>query len=306
MRAIIKIIKTVCFLVLIIFLSCSEDDVGFERTNISVRGQQIEILTAYKIFDNYLLNKRDYNRNVYKKIEHEFKENAEYPFLLETIQSNIKPDESLKEELELLKDIDFKQIVDSVFRIIIKELPGPDTKILFIPANPEYRELYKRFGMGIHAVTLGTGKIIVSIDPTFDNWPQLIPYVLAHEHHHSVWTSRNFETPDFTPLEYLVLEGKADSFARGLFPNAIIPWFNMLTEDEEKRVWNLIRPELNVRNSKMNDNMMIGTEEIPYASGYTIVFSIVESFKMNNPQISDIGLIDMKPEQILLLSKYDE
>ena len=80
----------------------------------------------------------------------------------------------------------------------------------------------------------------------------------------------------------------------------------MLTEDDEKRVWNLVRPEMNKRNSAMNDNIMIGTDEIPYASGYTIGFSIIEAFKMNNPQISDIELIDITAEQILLLSKYDE
>lgn len=295
-----------CIFILLTSISCHRSEYDFERSKLMINNQQFEILTAYKIFDNFIAKKSSYRQDVFNQIKNEFNHNAEYPFLFETIKKEIKPDANLKEELEILKDIDFKQIVDSAFRIITKELSGPDTKILFIPANPEYREFFKKFGMGIHAVTLGTGKIIVSIDPTFNNWPQLIPYVLAHEYHHSVWTSRNFVTADFTPLEYLILEGKADSFSRELFPNAAIPWFNMLTEDEEKRVWNLIRPEMNKRNSEMNKNMMIGTEEIPYASGYTIGFSIIESFKMNNPQINDIELIDIAPEQILLLSKYDE
>ncbi len=76
--------------------------------------------------------------------------------------------------------------------------------------------------MGIQAITVGTGKIIVSIDPTSDYWEEQLPYVLAHEYHHSVWTSRNFTTTDFTPLEYLILEGKADSFAKNLGANIII------------------------------------------------------------------------------------
>jgi uncharacterized protein YjaZ len=54
----------------------------------------------------------------------------------------------------------------------------------------------------------------------------------------------------------------------------------------------------------MNDQMMVGNEEIPYGSGYTIGFNIVEEFKRNNPKIKDSVLIDMKPERILELSSY--
>ncbi len=299
--------KTINYIIILIALfSCHRSEYDFERTKLNIRSQEFEILTAYQIFDNFTKNKTSYSRDVFTQIKNEFKHNAEYPFLFETIKKEIKPDELLKEEIALLKKIDFEQIVDSAFRIITKELPGPDTKILFIPTNPEYRELYKKFGMGIHAITIGTGKIIVSIDPTFNNWPQLIPYVLAHEYHHSVWTSRNFNRADFTLLEYLVLEGKADSFAHELFPDAYIPWFDMLTKEKEKRIWNLIRPELNRRNSEMNMKIMVGTKDIPYASGYAIGFSIIESFKKNNPQINDIELIDISPAQILLLSKYDK
>lgn len=300
-------IKTLsCSLILITLFSCHRSDLDFERSMLKINSQQFEILTAYEILDNFTEKQTNYLQNVFNQIENEFEHNAEYPFLLEKIKHNIKPNDALKEEIELLKKIDFKQIVDSAFQIISKELPGPDTKILFIPINPEYREFYKNFGIGIYAITVGTGKIIVSIDPTFNNWSQLLPYILAHEYHHSVWTSKNFVTADFTPLEYLTLEGRADSFANEIFPDANLFYINMLTEDQEKRIWKLIKPELNNRNSEMNDKMMIGTDEIPVCSGYAIGYSIIQSFKLNNPQINDIQLIDITPEQILLLSKYDK
>lgn len=63
---------------------------------------------------------------------------------------------------------------------------------------------------------------------------------------------------------------------------------------------------MHVRDSEINDKLMSGTHEIPAGSIYSIGFNIVESFKINNPQISDRELIDMTPGQILLLSKYDE
>lgn len=297
---------TIFLLFLVTLFSCQTSVPDFERSKILINEQQIEILTAYDMLDNFTEKQTNYLQQVFKQIENEFNHNAEYPFLLENIKHNIKPNDDLREEIELLKKIDFEQIVDTAFQKITKELPGPDTKILFIPMNPEYRDFYKKFGIGIYAITVGTGKIIVSIDPTFSNWPELLPYILAHEHHHSVWTSKNFVTADFTPLEYLILEGRADSFAKVIFPEANPFYINMLTKDQENRIWNLIKPELNKLNSEMNDKLMIGTDEIPVCSGYTIGFSIIETFKKNNPTVSDIELLDMAPKQILLLSKYDE
>jgi uncharacterized protein YjaZ len=284
-------IKISYILILIALISCQRQDYDFERTELIVNNQKFEILTANKIIDNFISRKLKYSRTVYRQIETEFENNAEYPFLLETLKTDIKPGEKLKEEIEILKNYNFKQIVKSTFQSVVKELPGPDTRILFVPANPEYKEIFESYGIGINAVTIGTGKIIVSINPTIDNWQQLLPYALAHEYHHSVWTSRNFETSDFTPLEYILLEGRADSFAKELFPNTKHPFIKTLSNKQENRVWNLIKPEMYVRNSGLNDKMMSGTNEIPTGSVYSIGFNIIESFKINNPQISDKELI---------------
>ncbi|MCK5330775.1 MAG: hypothetical protein KAK01_05155, partial [Candidatus Marinimicrobia bacterium] len=99
-------------LILIALFSCQRNKYDFERKKLIINNQQFEILTAYQIFDYYAEKKTSYLQNVFNKIENEFKHNSEYPFLLETIEKEIKPDENLQEELELLKDIDFKQIVD--------------------------------------------------------------------------------------------------------------------------------------------------------------------------------------------------
>lgn len=293
-------------LILIALISCQRKDYNFERTEIIVNNQKFEILTANKIIDNFISKKSNYTSAVYKQIENEFKDDVEYPFLLQTLKTEIRPDEKLKKEIEILKNYDFRKIVESTFQHVVKELPGPKTKILFIPANPEYKEIFESYGIGINAVTVGKGKIIVSINPTINNWQQLLPYTLAHEYHHSVWTSRNFKSSDFTPLEYLILEGRADSFAKELFPNTEHPFIKTLSKEQENRVWRLIKPEMHLRNSELNDKMMSGTNEIPTGSVYSIGFSIIESFKINNPKVDDKELIDMTPEQILLLSKYDE
>jgi len=187
-------------IVLITLLSYQCQDYDFERTELVIENQKFEILTANEIINSFISRKSNYSTTVYRIIENIFGNNVEYPFLLETFKAEIKPDEKLLEEIEILESYNFKQIVESTFKSVVKELPGPDTKILFMPANPEYKEIFKSYAIGLTAVTIGTGKIIVSINPTIDDWEQLLPYTLAHEYHHSVWTSRNFETSSFTTI----------------------------------------------------------------------------------------------------------
>ncbi len=57
----------------------------------------------------------------------------------------------------------------------------------------------------------------------------------------------------------LVLEGRADFFAMKLFPINIHPFINRLTENQERTIWSLIKPQLNMRNSSMNEHKMYGT-----------------------------------------------
>lgn len=304
-----KSILNAFFILIIVFtFSCKNDnEYDFERTKITINNQKFEILTAWKIFDDYIVNKSDYENNIILKIEEEFdNNNSEFPFLLDAIKNKIKPDEELKKEIELMKSIDFVSIIDSVYQIVTKEMPGPDTKILFIPTNPANRKFYREYGVGFHAFTLGAGKIIVSFDPTFENWRQYIHYALAHEYHHSVWTSRNFKTADITPLEYIILEGKADLFIKEIFPESNNPFWDMFDSENENRIWNLIKPKMNQRNTDINDKIFYGSKEIPYGSVYAIGYSILKLFKENNPGITDLEIIDISPEKILHLSKYDE
>jgi uncharacterized protein YjaZ len=299
--------KTVSYsFVVLILVSCQSKRSDFERSILLIHNQRFEILTAHRIFKDYLSEKTDYTGNIRDPIEREFGQHAEYPFLLDALKKEIKPDERLDEELGLLQKTNFSLLADSVLKIVTKKLLGPDTKILFMPANPEFREMFRKFGTGMHAITVGTGRIIVTVDPTFADWQKMLPYALAHEYHHSVWTSRNFKTSNFTPLEYIVLEGKAESFAMELFPNDSHPFLKKLTEAQERKIWNLILPDLNKRNSPTNDKIMYGTNEIPYGSVYAIGFSIIKAFRKYNPHISTKKLLDLSAEQVLIMSKYNK
>jgi uncharacterized protein YjaZ len=160
-------------------------------------------------------------------------------------------------------------------------------------------------GTCINGITIGTGKIILMIDPTFGNWKETLPYVIAHEYHHSTWISRNWISSDFSLLEFLIFEGRADMFASELYQDFEVPWTKNLTEAQEKHVWSIIKNELFEKGHSRINEVMYGTDDIPFGSGYTIGYNIVRSFKKNNQNYSDLDIIDMNPQKIFELSGYE-
>jgi len=174
---------------------------------------------------------------------------------------------------------------------------NPATKVLFNQYNLDH--LYT----GVTAFTTRTGSIIISIDTREKNWQTILKYVIAHEYHHSVWTSRNFKRKDFSVIEYLVFEGRADYFASKIFPDIKVPWTKNLNPVKEKEAWKILRDKLQLRDDNL-DKILYGDGKIPYGSVYSVGYSIVSNFMMNNPQVSIMELTDMDPQGILDRSGY--
>ena len=153
-------------------------------------------------------------------------------------------------------------------------------------------------------MTIGSGKIIIAINQTSENWKEFLSYAIAHEYHHSTWIYRNWVSSDFSLLEYLVFEGRADAFAKSIVDSFDIPATKYLTIEQETYVWDLIKPELEKKGSERIIKVMYGKDRIPFGSGYAIGYSILKAFKENNPNYTDFEIIDLKPKQILELSGY--
>jgi len=105
-----KLLSTtsICIFFLIVSLSCQQRiEPDFEKTIIKINNQQIEIITAWKIFDEYVATKSDYPKDIFLRIKKEFNQDVEYPFLLDALKNEIKPDDELRKEIESMKIIDF-------------------------------------------------------------------------------------------------------------------------------------------------------------------------------------------------------
>ena len=295
-----------------LIISCQSNVPDFERETFKINNQQFEILTATSLLDNYINTSGKYGKNymkaslrlIYNPIEKEILKDAEASFLFNTIKIPYEPNDLLKSEIELLKSKDLLDIVQNSLTKIVNALPGPNTKIIILPASSYLHENFEKMGISINGITIGSGKIILMIDPTFENWNKSLPYVIAHEYHHSTWIYRNWVSSDFSLLEYLVFEGRADAFAAGLYSYSENPYTKILNPDQENHVWNLIKNEIFEKGHARINKVMYGTDEIPFGSGYVIGYNIVKSFKHNNQTYTDLDLIDMDPKEIFKLSQY--
>jgi uncharacterized protein YjaZ len=229
-----------------------------------------------KLHGNILKSSDKY---IYKPIQDEILDDAEAAFLFNTIKVPYEANDYVRNEIELLKSSDLLTIIKESFTRITKELPGPDTKIIILPASSLSRPTLEKIKLPISGITLGSGKIILSIDPTFQNWTDFLPYCIAHEYHHSTWTSRNWVSADFSLIEYLVFEGRADLFASEQYTDVSNPLTKFLTRDQESEIWGLIKNEIFEKGHDRINKVMFGTDKIPFGSGYNIGFNIVRLYK---------------------------
>ncbi len=290
---------------------CQTHTVPFERTQAVINSQKFEFLTTYRLFDNYVAQQTNSdvvsgsNEFLYEPLQREILTNAEAAFMFETIRIPYQPGAFLEKELLELRKSDVVGIAEEALQTITSALPGPETKIIFMPANPVMHDFFSKYDVCINAITIGSGKIIVQIDPTFPEWREMLPRVIAHEYHHSVWIARHWKNPDFSVLEYLIFEGRADAFANTLYKNIRSPWTAMINEEEERSVWKKIKPELFARGREKVSAVLISDPGIPAGSLYTIGFNIVRSFKEVNSHYTDKEIIDLDPEELFTMSKYD-
>ncbi len=295
----------------LVLTGCKKEIPDFERTGFSINGQAFEILTVHGIFENYQREHESYTNFIraseeliFEPVENEILENAEASFMINSIKFPYEPSDYLTRQIELLNSGESIEIIKDALYSITESLPGPDTKIVLLPTSPLLQESLEKYNMPGYGVAIGSGKIIIAINQTSKNWKEFLSYAIAHEYHHSTWISRNWVSSDFSLIEYLVFEGRADAFAVNLNDSMESPVTNFLSLHEETVVWDMIRSELDLKGHERIIKVMFGDDEIPYGSGYAIGSGIVRAFKKKHPDYSDLDIIDMEPERIFELSGY--
>ena len=211
---------------------------------------------------------------------------GEYMGEKEEYATSIRDLEQLEQMTQVLINSDVETLLEETYVQSNLHLPSEETTICVFAVDPDY--LFVRDQMnGVYGFTAGAGKIWLEIYPE-GNWEEWIGYAVAHEYHHSVWTAKYHAQKAPTYLvDYLVFEGRADSFAHQLYPELMAPWVTALSEEEEIRQWETIQGILKLTSRESIQSYMGGGQRnIPLWAGYTIGFHIVQELIEKHPELS--------------------
>lgn len=163
-------------------------------------------------------------------------------------------------------------------------LSGGDYKIYLIPYNPDESSSYMEGVAGF----ADEGIIALQIDPNHYTKDSLRS-TLAHEYHHAVYIEfSDYKTRYHHLLDRVIMEGKADIFAKTVYPSYTVPWIEPLSPDTSEIVWDYIKEHK--YSYKIEDiiNLHRGsvTDGLPQWSNYKISYQIMESYLSQNPNKS--------------------
>ncbi|MFO7943823.1 MAG: DUF2268 domain-containing putative Zn-dependent protease [Anaerolineales bacterium] len=212
--------------------------------------------------------------------------------------------DALEEIIHQLQKSDIEKVVKAALQKSAQKLEGPDTTVCIIAADPSNWFIQEKMH-GVNGWTFGAGKIILQVNPA-PGWKNWVPYIIAHEYHHSAWTDRYYQLDDQeTLIENLVFEGRADSFAHIIYPHMEVPWVNALSAEEEQVQWEKIQNEGETTNTLVKTRFMVGGDQsTPTWTGYTIGYHIVQSYLDSHPQADIETWTTLPPQDLLEQSGY--
>jgi uncharacterized protein YjaZ len=182
-------------------------------------------------------------------------------------------------------------------------LPGGKKTIYLLPFNPDQGQAIS-FMNGVTAFATPEQFIVLQIAPQKYK-EEMIPYVISHEYHHTVYTEK-IKNHRKDIIDYVLVEGKADSFANLIYPTMNLSWTAVMPPKELQNIWNWA----NERRYSFNENdlteMRAGNRIIPQSSDYRLGYGIMQHFLKNNPDIPIHEWTYMSPDEILEKSGFPE
>lgn len=208
--------------------------------------------------------------------------------------------------VERLYNSEIVSIITDSYRQITEMLPPPGSnKVICVYANPYLGE---NVG-GVVGSCIGDN-ILIQINAAFPGWEAVVPWVLAHEYHHTVWGYHHFFLKGNSQLDLLtglISDGQADSFAKSLNRDMDVPWINALSVQKEQEQWDIMQEYLNSTDEDVYCRFFFGEEKsgTPCGTAYTIGYHIVQGYLNMHPGISYIELLDKDAYEIFIESGYE-
>lgn len=225
----------------------------------------------------------------------------DYPFLSSTEVERFE-DNTIK----LLQNE--KKINELIKEALIKSaeiLPGGDTTIYVMPLRPEDQFVIDNMH-GVAGVTYSDNAIFIQIDTSFTE--EMLQYIVAHEYHHTINMHTNGDRGFYTLLDKMISEGKADSFARIVYPHINAPWTEPLLVESEEKVFEELRENADSMSPKIYMDFFNGNSAkgIPLWSNYKIGYQITQSYLKMNPDVPIVDWTRLLSKDMLQGSEYNQ
>lgn len=212
--------------------------------------------------------------------------------------------ESLEIMCASLEKLDMK-LIQKEFEKVVSILPNYDDDpitIVIFPGNPSNAMVNEKQNGVIGSSTFGN--MFIEVNPLIEDYEKWIPYVFAHEYHHTVfgnyWFMMHSDELNHQFAESLIVDGEADSFALSLYPDLKPNWLFDMTEKEISDLWNNKYKDIVSDTDVDYVKYMFGDKElgIPWCGGYKIGYMIVQNYlKKKDKKILEI--IEVNPKEII-------
>ncbi|ASV70203.1 DUF2268 domain-containing putative Zn-dependent protease [Cytobacillus kochii] len=290
--------KLILFFILFLY-GCSDSTLEFEKNNYD-NVQEFNIISGFEYIPRFISeieesgNKKTtsaFKEIVIKPIWDDCFNDGEYlPLLNNYMESE---NHNIEKLLDLKNEYDNSNLDDIVKRALEESsnlLVGTSTNVCILPSD-SYNNPSK-------AVTVGKGKIVLFYNEILFESDEEISSTIAHEYFHSVNTESD---TNFTLLDYILFEGKAEYFKKLVYPQSeAVP----IDPSKEEHYWDLVNDILYSENYTTQQKIMFGGGDYPPLYGYGLGYRIMDEFIKKNPDIGINEWKTMKAEDILNMSDY--
>lgn len=317
-----RFICSVIFLSLVL-ASCTKEEVQKEEVikeppsqkevSFSHNGQNFKIISFFEEvidYTNYVKeNPATSNNGAYvEKVLEPIKEKSSmysltlrYPF-----KSSIEIDQFEENTIKLLHRQE--QINQTIKEALIESaelLPGEDITVYVLPVRPEDTLVIEKME-GISGETFSYNTIFIQIDTSFSE--EILKYVVAHEYHHTINLRINNVMANYSVLDSIISEGKADSFATILYPTIGAPWTEPLSDESEALVLKELSATLDSTSHKIYTDFFKGksSKGIPLWSNYKIGYPITQSYIKNNPDTPILKWTKLSAKEMVKGSEFKD
>lgn len=210
----------------------------------------------------------------------------------------------LQLQCSLLEQLNMQNL-EKEFERVATLLPNYDDDpitIVIFPGNPTNQTVNEKQN-GVVGTSL-LGNMYIEVNPLIKGYEEWIPYVFAHEYHHTVWGNYWFMLHsgelENKFIDSLIIDGEADSFALELYPTLQPKWLFDLSTEEIEELWQSKYQSIVTQQNIDYPTYMFGSEDaqIPWCAGYAIGYWLVQKYLRQTNQ-SAIDILEIKPELLL-------